>query len=333
MSTPSLHAVCIGIGAYQQLRPLTCPAHDAADMRALLTSGSMPARVELLADAAATRAAILGQLHQLAQRVQPNDTALVYLSGHGGRLAAQPEAPAFFCPVEASHQDLARTCISGDELTALLRTVRAARLLVLIDACYSGAIGEPRRSSPGSLSGFSAKDIANLVAGRGRAILAASRPDEPAWELHGMRNGLFTHYLLRGLEQKVVREDGTVWASELFGYVSRELRRHKLQTPYQKAVGEDFVVAVRQVAPCGPKVVLPERSQNERALRLAMSRAYNRAELALLCRDLGLGIEDLPGAVLENQILDLIDHCQRHGHYAQLIERVRADRPHLSVEP
>ena len=244
MNTPNLHALCIGIGAYQHLNPLSCPAADATDVADLLTSGLIPTHIDLLTDSMATKPAVLSHLLKLAQRASADDTALVYLSGHGGRLSQRPTAKAYFCTVEARKQALAQTCISGEELTAALHSIQAGRLIVLIDSCYSGGMGEPRQGVSSHMNPLNTKDIAILVAGRGRAILAASRPDQVAWELYGMRNGLFTHYLLQGLKQEVVREDGTVWVSELFGYVSRELRRHKIQTPYQKAVGEDFVVAV-----------------------------------------------------------------------------------------
>lgn len=69
----------------------------------------------------------------------------------------------------------------------------------------------------------------------------------------------------------------------------------------------------------------------ERSLRAAMRRSYNRDELAQLCAVLGLSLENLPSSAFENQLLELIDHCRRHGRYGQLVERVRVERPHLEL--
>lgn len=50
-----------------------------------------------------------------------------------------------------------------------------------------------------------------LSQGCGRALLLASRADEPAHGLHGDRNGLFTKPLLAGLAGGMVRPGGLVW--------------------------------------------------------------------------------------------------------------------------
>ncbi len=38
-----------------------------------------------------------------------------------------------------------------------------------------------------------------LAQGKGRVVIASSRPDELSWVLPGMRNSLFTHYILEVL--------------------------------------------------------------------------------------------------------------------------------------
>ena len=119
--------------------------------------------------------------------------------------------------------------------------------------------------------------------------MAASRPDELAWESAGMRNGVFTHYMLRGLRGEVAQPDGTVWLSELFGFVSRRVRQHGRQHPYQKAVGEDFVVVVRRAANLETGVALPVQGGeiDQRALRRMMHKAYSRPELHCFVEILG----------------------------------------------
>jgi hypothetical protein len=333
MQTRQIYALSIGISQYTHINKLERATDDALDMAEVLRGAASPAQVKLLVDADAKKPAILRELKWLAKSAGPRDTAIVYYSGHGGRQSTEAGAQAYFCPVETSATALKKTCIASAELSTALRAIKSERLVVLLDTCYSGGIGEPRHRSTGLNASLSSRDVSSLIEGCGRVIMAASRPDERAWNLEEMRNGLFTHYLLQGLQGKAVRADGTIWMSETFSYVSRGVRQHGCQHPYQKAIGEDFVLMVQHRTTSGPArtLSLEPSESNQRFLRLAMRGTYNRAELALLCRDLGLSLEDLPGATLETQLMDLIDHCNRHGLYDQLIERVRLDRPQITL--
>ncbi len=331
MKKPGIFAVSVGVSQYARLGRLGCSANDATDMAAVLREGTNPAQVKVLVDAAATKQSILKEFTWLANGASSNDTAILFFSGHGGRLSARADGQGYLCPVDASALDVEQTCISSAELTAALRAIKSERMVVLLDTCYSGGIGEPRGG--GLDTGLTDRDVSELIEGSGRVIMAASRPDELAWEMNGMRNGVFTTYLLRGLLSEVARPDGTIWASDLFSYVSRGVRQERRQHPYQKAIGEDFVVIIqRRSAVSSPSlsiVTLPS-VRDQRSLRIAMRAVYDRAELVLLCRDLGLSLEDLPGTTLETQMMDLIDYCHRHGRYNQLLNRVRMDRPQIA---
>lgn len=334
MSTQQTYAVCFGISQYHNLRALSCADADARDIAEVLRGTATPTHVKLLVNAEATKEGIARQLGWLAGAAGPNDTAVVFFSGHGGRPATQEDGDPYFCPVEASPEGDKQTCITGSELTLALRAIMSERLVVLLDSCYSGGVGQPRHHGTNLSAGLTERDVSALIEGSGRMIMAASRPDELAWEVDGMGNGVFTHYLLRGLRGEAAREDGTVWTSDLFGYVSRHVRRHRRQHPYQKAVGEDFVLmALRRSMGLPPRAFAAHtpHETDQRSLRLAMRGVYNRAELSLLCRDLGFSLEDLPGTTLETQLMELIDHCHRHGLREQFLAKVRADRPQLAV--
>jgi uncharacterized caspase-like protein len=336
MKAKQTYAICFGISRYHNLSPLSYAAADARDVAEMLRGSASPTHVKLSLDAEATKESILEGLRWVAGAVSPSDTAVIFFSGHGGRRATQTNGHAYFCPVEASQEGDERSCITSDELTTALRAIKSERLVVLLDACYSGGVGEPRHRGANLSASLTDQDMSALIEGSGRIIMAASRPDELAWEEPGMRNGVFTHYLLCGLRGEAARADGTVWASDLFGYVTRRVRRHSRQHPYQKAVGEDFVLMVQRSALSLPPRVAATRALHEdgqRALRLAMRRVYNRAELSLLCYDLGFSLEDLPGTTLETQLMELIDHCHRHGLREQLLARVIADRPQIILNP
>jgi hypothetical protein len=333
MNSTKTYGVFVGVNEYKDLINLTYAAKDATDMAEVLRASANPSQIKLLTNSAATKSAVLDKLTWLSRKAGPSDTAIVYFSGHGGRRSS-PDDHAYLCPADALAEDLEGTGITSVELTKALRAIKSERLIVLLDACYSGGLGEARYKGAGLDAGLSSQDVSSLIEGRGRVILAASRPEERAFEMREEKNSLFTIYLLRALRGEVARPDGTIWVSQVFTYVSRLMSGHKLQHAYQKSEGEDFVMLVQR-NPVRPQqqtaaVVPPEIDQ--RPLRKFMLSAYNRAEIQVLCQDLGLRFDDLSDhKPLETQIMELIDYLHSRNRYEELAERVRSDRPHYAL--
>lgn len=237
------HALLIGIAAYRYIRPLAKTTTDAQDLYdVLLHYGYPSANVALLLDDQATKAAINDKLNWLASRVRPNDTVIIFFSGHGAQLVGGFWPGEYLCPVEATLDKVRDTFISDEEFTAALRAIHAGRLVVFLDACHAGGVGEPKVPTVQVKAGLSETAYDHFLA-QGRVIIAACKPDEVSYELPEMRNGLFTHYLLEGLRGGAARPDGTIWMSNLFGYVYEHVSQHNLQHPFQKSEAEDFIIA------------------------------------------------------------------------------------------
>ena len=82
------HALVVGVANYPRVNPLPeTVLDDARDLRALLTDpaacGYPPTQVAQLLDAEATGDGIRAGLADLAARSGPEDTAVVFFSGHG----------------------------------------------------------------------------------------------------------------------------------------------------------------------------------------------------------------------------------------------------------
>jgi len=238
------YALLIGIAAYRYIRPLAKTATDARDLyETLLQNGYPPSHMSILLDEQATKAAISDKLDWLARRVGSNDTAVIFFSGHGARLIGGFWPGEYLCPVEATLDKVKDTFISDEEFTIALRAIRASRLVVFLDACHAGGIGEPKDLGVQIKAGLSMAAYAKF-SGQGRVIIASCKPDEVSYELPEMRNSLFTHYLLEGLRGNAAREDGAVWMSDLFGYVYKHVSQHNLQHPFQQSAMEDFIIAL-----------------------------------------------------------------------------------------
>jgi len=246
------HALVIGIAGYQQISHL--PETVLNDARAIydeLTSsagGYDSIKVTLLLNEKATGVAIRTALTDLAARTSSNDTVIVFFSGHGAHNPQGEGTQQYILPYDCVPFNLQNTSIAGDEMTALLRTIKAGRLLVLFDSCHSGGAGEPKGGLLGMKNGLSENYYQALARGQGRVVIASSRPDELSWVLPGMGNSLFTHYLLEALRgQGPTLGDGYVRVFDLFRHVANYVPRQAPQHPIFKVaqMEDDFPVAFR----------------------------------------------------------------------------------------
>ena len=249
------YALIIGIANYAAINPLPeTVLNDARAVREALIDpqrgGYAPERVKLLLDKAATQAALRQGLQDLAQHATADSTVLIYLSSHGGRLDSGPYKGEYILPVDVDYSSakrLAATALSSEAMTRALRAIAARKLLVILDCCHSGGIGQPKDpTGPVLKGGLSDATYVALQAGRGRVIIASSRDDESSWVLGGAKNSLFTTHLLSGLNGGAQNTNGLIRVFDLFDYVQPKVTADQPnQHPIFKGELEDnFPVAL-----------------------------------------------------------------------------------------
>jgi hypothetical protein len=242
------HALVVGIADYQQIKKLPA-VKDATEVASLLANpafcGYPEGNVRLLRDAEATQAAIRQALADLAGKIDRESTVFVYFSGHGGRVLAGAHAGEYLLPVDTVYpgdEDLARTAIATEEFTAALNRIGAGKVLVVLDCCHAGGIGEVKHVGPVEevRPGLSENAYLALAAGHGRAILASSRAQEFSYVPDRAEYGLFTQHLLDGLRGGAASEDGVIRIFDLFCYLQpRVSAAHPRQHPYFKFQGDE----------------------------------------------------------------------------------------------
>jgi uncharacterized caspase-like protein len=205
-----LHSVVIGIDRYrdENIRNLQYACADAIAVANLLERRLAPPErsVHLLVDKQATRDAIMTLIGETLPRVQgSDDLVLIYFAGHGSPEHESPPdmVSRYLVPHGADYGRIFATGIGLErELTALLERQSASRVLLILDACFSGLAGGRTFVGPvlrRTRAIFAPQRISlrSLDLGSGRAMLAACKDEEVSREQDG--HGIFTRHLLEAL--------------------------------------------------------------------------------------------------------------------------------------
>jgi len=231
-------AVIVGIGRYEssEISRLRYSVPDAEAIHQVLTgpAGFKPEHIHLLTDSTERKPTLrnlkwaLGTF--LARSAKKDDTVLIFFAGHGApevdqRGIERDGLAKYLIPSDADPDDLYSTAFPMDELQTIFGRIEAERVVVFLDACYSGAAGG-RTFASKKTRAVNVDDLflERLTRAKGRAILTASRPAEVSLELADLGHGLFTYYLLRGLQGAAdLNRDGIVSLQELYEYVEQQV--------------------------------------------------------------------------------------------------------------
>lgn len=208
------YALTVGVGA-----DLPNTVQDAQGLANILKDTERcaypPDQVQLLTETGATRVAILAALDNLAQATNQGATVVVYFSGHGYQVASTMGQVYYLLPYGYDLNRLYQTAINGQEFTAKLRAIPAQKLLVLLDCCHAGGVGDAK--APGlefAKSPLPPEALALLTEGKGRVLIASSKEDELSYA--GKPYSAFTLALIEALcGVGVAKKDGYVRVTDI----------------------------------------------------------------------------------------------------------------------
>lgn len=184
-----IHASFIGINRYQDanIRELTGARRDATALWALFSDTIPSLNASLLVDEKATKAVIGYAIDTALGEAEADNVVLFSFSGHGShdhRLVVY----------DTDCSALTDTTISMDELAVKFRNSKARAILCILDCCFSGAA--PAKVLDASPTPRFTGSPFDLIAGKGRILIAASALDEAAWEQPGTGHGLLTKAII-----------------------------------------------------------------------------------------------------------------------------------------
>ncbi|MBI2369595.1 MAG: caspase family protein, partial [Deltaproteobacteria bacterium] len=262
-------AVVIGIGSYDDPRigKLRYTVPDAEAMYRYLTTdgGYAPDHVVLLTDKTERKPTLrnirwaLGEF--LARRAVKQDTVFIYYAGHGAPEIDQQGIESdgvskYLIPIDADPDTLYSTAFPMDEIRTIFGRIEAERVIVFLDACYSGATGGRTFARAGMrASNLNDQFLERLTRSKGRVIVTAAAANEVSLELPEFGHGIFTYYLLEGLRGKAdANGDGIITLGEVYQYVEEQVVRKS-----RAAGGRQHPVMKGEMEGAFPLAVLSQR--------------------------------------------------------------------------
>jgi hypothetical protein len=269
-------ALLVGIDFYDAMPNLSGCVRDATAMRDLLQrneDGSPNYDCRLLTNPGGQ---LITRTHLRAewQRLFASFTGdiLFYFAGHG----SPTEAGGAIVTHEGEPADPG---VPMDELVSLANESRAQEVLLILDCCHSGALGDALPlGRTGRRSGKAVEQHARIR--EGVTILAASRPTEDAHETGA--HGVFTDLLLAALQGGAADVRGNVSAAAIYAYIEQALGAWD-QRPLYKSYASSLS-PVRRCASQVPDTLLRQLptffAQEDSAYRLAPSYEFSHPSAA-----------------------------------------------------
>ncbi len=230
---PDDFALVVGIESYSRLPSARYAEHDAdAVKKHLLALGYPERNIVILKGGQATRGAIQGYVEEwLPKNTKPGSQVFIYFSGHGSPDAKSGDA--YLVPWDGDAMFLKSTAYPLKSLYAALGKLKAKRVLVALDSCFSGAGGR-------SVLAEGARPLVTHVdagaAPAGVTVLSAASGDEITATIADQGHGAFTYYLLKAFN------DGKLTAQAAYGDLKPRVqdeahRQNREQTPLM--IGDD----------------------------------------------------------------------------------------------
>ncbi|MDF5737164.1 MULTISPECIES: nSTAND1 domain-containing NTPase [unclassified Nostoc] len=253
--TPKLWLMLVGVNQYQDegLPSLSYSTVDCQGLaEALVDAAAQFTQTEVkiyhdFAPQPPSLENIRASLREITTAAQPIDTILFYFSGHG--IVESNTQQAFLCLADTKKSDLQNTALALQELLLLLGNSGAQNQLVWLDACHSGGMTlrgttiEPLLNATPKLV-----EVLQRCAAKSKGFYALLSCDnnQQSWEFPELGHGVFTYYLMKGLQGEAADSQGLIYVDSLYRYVYHQTLQYidksnqqlRLINQQKKAKGE-----------------------------------------------------------------------------------------------
>ncbi len=209
-------ALVVGVSSYDHMPVLKYTDDDAYRMYAFLKSPEGGAiddtHIKVLIDEEASRESIITNMKNLFAKAGPNDLVMMYFSGHGLKGA--------FLPID---YDGYNNKLDHEEINTIFKQSPAKYKLCIADACHSGSLFAMRDASAKNALATYYETLGQAKSGT--ALIMSSKSEETSLESSGLRQGVFSHFLIRGLKGEADSDENSVInVQELFDFVNKNVQ-------------------------------------------------------------------------------------------------------------
>ncbi|MEK9554075.1 MAG: caspase family protein, partial [Alphaproteobacteria bacterium] len=200
-------------------------------------------RIEMLINDAADEKGMLLAVKRWLTRVARGGKSDIYVffAGHG--LATDDGENMYLLPYDGTPELLEKTAILRDELFQDIAATSPRSVTVFLDTCYSGA-------TRGEEMLIAARPIAIRAKEKpipdGFTLITAAAGDQTAKPLEEARHGMFSYFLMKGLEGDADGNgDNRITAGELHAYVQQNVMQQSSGSQTPTITGDMGRVLVR----------------------------------------------------------------------------------------
>ncbi len=256
IATSVLHVLTVGINEYTNSSYNLNYAHSDAQafLEKLQEKGkSIFKRVNPIAiyDKDATKENIMKGFRAIVATARPEDLFIFYYAGHG-TIDEDDSDQFYFVPTDVTKlygdpKQLQTKAISMNEVREMFTQVKSQKLLMLLDACHSGAA---LKSFNVRGAATDEKAIVQLARSTGVVAIASSGSKQFATEFEQLKHGVFTYALLEAMDGRGDNGDKKLTVNELKFYMDSrvpELTKQyggTSQYPTGYITGNDFPITV-----------------------------------------------------------------------------------------
>lgn len=169
-----------------------------------------------------TLATVQASLKNMVANARPQDTILLYFSGHG--LQDPQSQQAILCLADTQKDCLLETGLSLQKILQDFSRCAARQQLVWLDACHSGGMTlrgaqDQATALPNPMPQMVSALRQQAAQSSGFYALLSCDQDQRSWEFPQLGHGVFTYYLMEGLRGNAANAQGAIEADSLYRYV------------------------------------------------------------------------------------------------------------------
>ncbi|MDB6057361.1 MAG: peptidase caspase catalytic subunit p20, partial [Verrucomicrobiales bacterium] len=314
MDSTTAAGIFLGVNKFdtETLATLTYAVDDAIDLAFLfaedlkliypsnifLALGGTPTkeasekRLKILLEHGATRTAATHTefyklLHKAPRLTRGPGLLVIHISSHG----FDENGKAY---VMLQDSDLTMLADTGVPLTSIEhamgtgeRSGRAARGLLLIDACRSKATQPPKSAKGGNTLPYAAPEAfaTPFLAAKGQATLSAADKDHYSYEDAEFQQGVFTHFIIEGLKGNVPGDaSGLIRLGDLASWVSDQVQNHTRSKEQPQVIRFSWGENARYIplAYDATKDMKDLQQRKDKAVGLLLNAMHNQSNRRLL---------------------------------------------------